>query len=650
MSAITGFLDFGRHWKEKPGAALSAMADVLKHRGPDMSGTWEKGPCYLAHQRLSIIDITEAGRQPVSSRDGSIHLIYAGRTYNYKELKQQYGLEQKGYIFKSTSDAEVLLHLYEELGIDFLKKLNGIYALALWDEKKKTLFIARDPFGVAPLFYMEYDKAFWFASEIKGLLMAPDYTPKPSIEALYHFFCYDYVPGTLTPFDKIHELAPGRFLSISVHKPQSQITRFFDIAYEINTKISEKEAIQRSRELIIQSVTRQVVSDVPVGVMLSGGMDSSTLTGIYTKIRGDSNFHTFALTFDDMTFDESYYSRLMAKQFGTKHHEIQVTADKVLKLLPKHLIYIDEPYADGAAIPTYLASEEAKNHVSVLLSGEGGDEFFAGYVLYAAYKIRTLYRSLVPGFIRKGIIKPLVHLLPVSHNKLSFDFKAKRFTHGAELSVPHSHCKWREVLPKEVRLKILAHSNLCESFPNSEQFFINTFNKARAEDILNKLMYIEFNNQLPNDLMIKNERMTMAHSIEVRVPFTDNNIVRFLSTMPVNYKMKGLRTKNLMRGAMKGILPKEIVEKKKVGMEMPYSKWFCNELKDFAENYFSLQKLNNTGLFRGEEVRQLWQEHLDLKVDHGRFLWGLLSYMLWHEAYIEKRNFKDYLSTPGKPR
>ncbi|MBN2536589.1 MAG: asparagine synthase (glutamine-hydrolyzing) [Spirochaetales bacterium] len=650
MSAIAGFLDFGRQWKEKPGAALSAMASVLQHRGPDMSGTWEKGPCYLSHQRLSIIDTTETGRQPVSSKDGSIQMIHAGIIYNYRELKQQYGLEQKGYTFRSTSDAEVLVHLYEEVGIDFLKELNGIYALAVWDDKKKTLFIARDPYGVAPLFYMEYGRAFWFASEIKGLLMAPDYTPGPDIEALYHFFSYDYVPGTLTPFNNIHELAPGRVLSVSINKPQPLITRFFDIDYEINTKVSIKDAIEQSRELMIQSVTRQVVSDVPVGVMLSGGMDSSTLTALYAKIRGDSDFHTFALTFDDVTFDESYYSRIMAKHFGTKHHEIRVTADKVLNLLPRHLIYIDEPYADGAAIPTYLASEEAKNHVSVLLSGEGGDEFFAGYVLYAAYKIRTLYRSLVPGFIRKGIIKPLVHLLPVSHNKLSFDFKAKRFTHGAELSVPHSHCKWREVLPKEVRLHILAHPDLCEGFPNSEQFFINTFNKARAKDTLNKLMYIEFNNQLPNDLMIKNERMTMAHSIEVRVPFTDNDLVRFLSTMPVNYKMKGLKTKYLMRHAMKDILPGEIIEKKKVGMEMPYSKWFCNELRDVAENYFSATTLNNTGLFRGDEVRKLWQEHLDLKVDHGRFLWGLLSYMLWHEAYIEKRNFRDYLSVPGKQK
>jgi asparagine synthase (glutamine-hydrolysing) len=650
MSAITGFLDFGRQWKEKPEKTLDTMADVMKHRGPDMSGFYKKGPCFLAHNRLSIIDLTPEGRQPVSNKEGSIQMVYSGKTYNYKELKQQYGLEHKGYTFTSTSDAEVLLHLYEELGIEFLKELNGIYSLAIWDHKKGTLHIARDPYGVAPLFYMEYEHAFWFASEIKGLLMAPDYQPEPSVEALYHFFCYDYVPGILTPFENIHELAPGRVLSVSIDKPQPRITRFFDITYDINKKISEKEAIEQSRELMIQSVTRQTVSDVPVGVMLSGGMDSSTLTALYAKIRGDSNFHTFACTFDDVTFDESYYSRLMAKEFKTQHHEVLVTADKVLNLLPKHLIYIDEPYADGAAIPTYLASEEAKNHVSVLLSGEGGDEFFAGYVLYEAYKIRTLYRTLVPGFIRKGIIKPLVHRLPVSHNKLSFDFKAKRFTHGAELSVPHSHCKWREVLPKDVRLKILANPNLIEQFPNSEQFFIDTFNKARAKDTLNKLMYIEFNNQLPNDLMIKNERMTMAHSIEVRVPFTDNNLVHFLSTMPVHYKMKGMRKKNLMRGAMKGILPEEIIEKKKVGMEMPYSKWFCNELKDYAEHYFSLKKLDNTGLFQGKKVRTLWQEHLDLKVDHGRFLWGLLSYMLWHEAYIEKRNFREYLSPPRKPR
>ncbi|MBN2443603.1 MAG: asparagine synthase (glutamine-hydrolyzing) [Spirochaetales bacterium] len=650
MSAITGFLDLGRTWKGKPEAVLSEMAEVLKHRGPDMSGVYEKDPCYLAQQRLSIINLTGTGRQPVSNKDGSIRMIYAGKTYNYKELKTQYGLESKGYQFRANSDAEVLLALYEELGLDFLKELNGIYGLAIWDAREMNLHIARDPFGVAPLFYMEYKKTFWFASEIKGLLMAPDYIPRPNIEAMYHFFGFDYVPGTLTPFEGIHELAPGRVLTVSVKNPQPQIVRFFDITYTIDKKISEKEAMERSRALMIESVKRQSISDVPIGINLSGGMDSSTLVALYSKIRGDSDFHTFALTFDDVSFDESPYSRLMAKKFGTHHHEIMVTAKKVLEYLPKHLVYIDEPYADGAAIPTFLASLEAKNHVSVILSGEGGDEFFAGYVLYAAYKMRNLYRSIVPGFIRKGIIRPLVHMLPVNLNKLSFDFKAKRFTHGAELSVPVSHCKWREVLSKEMRLQILSNSQLCNTFPNSEQFYIDTFNNAQADDVLNKLMYIEFNNGLPNDLMIKNERMTMAHSLEVRMPFTDTHLVRFLSTMPVNYKMKGMRKKNLMRGAMEGILPKEIIEKKKVGMEMPYSKWFCNELKDFAENYFSLEKLNNTQLFHGESVRTLWQQHLDLKVDHGRFLWGLLSYMLWHEAYIEKRNFRDYLSTPRKPR
>jgi asparagine synthase (glutamine-hydrolysing) len=650
MSGIAGFLDFGMEWKVGKRDVLHRMADVLKHRGPDMSGTYEKGPCYLAHRRLSIIDLSSAGKQPVLNKDGTVCMVYAGRTYNYKELRNRYRLMDKGYVFHSTSDSEVLLHLYEELGIDFLKQLNGIFSLAIWDRRSRTLYCARDPYGFAPLFYMHQPKCFWFGSEIKALLQAPTYTPEPELEALYHFFGYDYVPGTLTPFRGIKELPPGRVLKISMDKQETEITRFFDISYKIDRKITEKEAIARSRELMIQAVKRQLISDVPVGVMLSGGMDSSTLSALYAKTGGSSNFHTFALTFDDVTFDESPYSRLVSRLIGTKHHEIKVTAEKVKQLLPKHLVYIDEPYADGAAIPTFLLSETAKDYVSVLLSGEGGDEFSAGYVLYSAYKIRRLYRALVPGFIRKGIIRPLVHLLPVSYDKLSFDFKAKRFTHGCELSVPHSHYKWREVLSKEVRFQIFSQSERFSEFPESQQFFIDTFNQCTAGDTLNKLMYIEFNNQLPNDLMIKNERMTMAHSIEARVPFTDNDLVRFLSTMPVNYKMKGMRKKHLMRSAMEGLLPEEIINKKKVGMEMPYSKWFCTELREFTDEVISEKKLNNTGLFNGKEVRRLWDEHQNMKVDHGRFFWGLLSYMLWYDMYIDKRNFTDYLSPPRPPR
>ncbi|MBN1696551.1 MAG: asparagine synthase (glutamine-hydrolyzing) [Spirochaetales bacterium] len=651
MSGIAGFLDFGEEWRGKnKHDVLLRMIKVLEHRGPDMSGTYEKDPCHLAHCRLSIIDLSKAGRQPVTNSKGTITMIYAGTTYNYKELRNRYHLDEKGYVFNSSSDAEVLLHLYEELGINFLKQLNGIFSLAIWDTRSRTLYCARDPYGFAPLFYLHQGKSFWFGSEIKAVLQSPFYTPQPDLEALYHFFGYDYVPGTLTPFQGIRELPPGRVLAIGMDKREPVLTRFFDIAYDIDKRISEKEAIARSRDLMIQAVKRQLAADVKVGVMLSGGMDSSTLSALCAKIRGDSDFHTFALSFDDVSFDESPYSQLVSRVLGTRHHEIKVTAEKVKALLPKHLVYIDEPYADGAAIPTYLLAETAKDFVSVLLSGEGGDEFFAGYTLYSAYKIRRLYRALVPGFIRKGIIRPLVHKLPVSYDKLSFDFKAKRFTHGCELSVPHSHYKWREVLSKEARLEVFASPERFSGFPESQQFFIDTFESANAKDTLNKLMYVEFNNQLPNDLMIKNERMTMAHSIEARVPFTDNDLVRFLSTMPVHYKMKGMRKKHLMRSAMKGLLPKEIIEKKKVGMEMPYSKWFCSELRDFTDGIISEKRLNDTGLFNGKEVRRLWDEHQTMKVDHGRFFWGLLSYMLWHEAYIEKRNFADYLSPPRKPR
>lgn len=636
MCGIVGVLKLDRgHWDFSDDILVN-MAATLRHRGPDAAGIQWNGVCGLAHQRLSIIDLTDAGRQPMSNEDGTIWLSYNGEIYNFQELREQFFLDQKGHRFRSRTDTEVILHLYEELGIDCVNQFNGMYAFALWDSRIQTLHLVRDPFGIKPLFYMHYKEAFWFASEIKGLLAVPGYTPNPSLEALYHFLAFDYIPGALTAFENIHELRPGHRLSICPVDQQPHMTRFYDVDYRINEQLSEGDAIEHSRELLTKAVERQLIADVPVGVMLSGGMDSSALTALMAKVRGDSNFDTFSIGFDDSSFDESSYARIVARHVGTKHHEVLVTPDKVRNLLSRYLSYIDEPYADGSAIPTYLLAECAQEYVKVLLSGEGGDEFLAGYDTHAAYKVRQVYRS-IPPLLRQKIIRPCIEMLPVSHDKLSFDFKAKRFVHGAELDIPNSHFYWRMVLSEEAKKSVLRQPSQFTDFPFSAQLFVDAYNSCSAEDELNRLLYVDYSYHLPDDLMIKNDRMTMAHSLEARVPFTDMLLVNFLATVPVDLKMKGIQKKYLLRSALDNLLPQKVLKKKKVGLEMPYSRWLLTEWRDLVETVLSPSKLNSTGLFNAKVITKIWEEHQSRRIDHGRFLWGLLNYMLWYEIYIVKK-------------
>jgi len=622
---------------------LDRMGSVLEHRGPDDSGIHMDGPCGLTHRRLSVIDLTRAGHQPMCNEDESIWMVYNGEVYNFRELRQRFRLDDKGHKFRSKTDTEVLIHLYETLGNDFLRLLNGMFALAIWDGRKKRLILARDPFGIKPLFYTRTGSQFWFASEIKALLEVPGVERSPSLSALYHYLSYDYIPDSLTAFEGIDELSPGHAMEVDWESGGQKTWRYFDYSYIEDDGIGASSALSRSRELLRNAVKRQLVSDVPVGVMLSGGLDSSALTVLMANIREDSSFHTFSIGFEDPSFDESGYAEIVAERVGTRHHKVLVTPDKVSTLLPKYLAHIDEPYADGSAIPTWLLAEEASRHVTVLLSGEGGDEVFAGYDTHAAYKVRSMYRSLVPEYVRRKVIRELVHRLPVSHRKLSFEFKAKRFTDGAELGVIDAHYSWREVLSTDAKLAILNEPERFMGFPPSSSFFEEVYSRCRSRSELNRLLCIDTCCHLPHDLMIKNDRMTMAHSIEARVPFTDSELYGFLTKVPVKHKLPWLRKKHLLRKAMDGLLPDRIIRKKKVGLEMPYSDWMRNRLREQTLDYLTSSRLMQTGLFNPDGIAKLWDQHDRKQVDHGRALWGLLNYMIWYDMYISSSSYKSHI-------
>jgi asparagine synthase (glutamine-hydrolysing) len=635
MCGICGIMPLGPSDGGWRNGLIDRMTETLVHRGPNDRGTWCDNRIGLGHRRLSVIDLSEAGRQPMGNEDGSIQIVYNGEVYNFRELKKKHALGERGHIFRSRTDTEVLIHLYETVGLEkMLPELNGMFAFAIWDAKKETLYLARDRYGVKPLFYQQDDRFFRFGSEIKAIIADERVARKPSFQALHDFLSFDYVPGRQTAFEAIYELPPGHWLCIDT-AGNITIEPYCDLSFREDDSIDESSAIARARELLLQSVERQLVADVPVGVLLSGGMDSSTLVALMQRCVSEP-VHTYSVGFEDPSFNELPYARTVAQKFNTVHREVIITPDLVRSLVPKYLTYIDEPYADGSAIPTYYVCQLAKDDVVVVLSGEGGDEIFAGYETYAAYKVSRRFRR-VPRWLRSNLIAPLVNFLPVSDKKLSLEFKLKRFLAGQDLPPAQAHFWWRVVLTEAQKLSLYTPHVLEQIAPQaSDRHFIERYEQSAAKDLLSRLFEIDCSVFLPDDLMVKNDRMSMAHSLEARVPLTDLELTNYMSAVPSGLKLRSLRKKHIMRRAMEGILPAEILDKKKVGLEMPYSRWFKHELKDLLATYLGPERITDTGLFRVEAVQMLVSDHLAGRVDHGRALWGLLNYMMWLELYVPK--------------
>lgn len=631
---MCGFVGMLNGDRQKPADVRIAdgLSDCLRHRGPDDAGSYADGPYAVSHRRLKIIDLTVKGRQPMQNATGTISIAYNGEVYNFLELKEKYALAQR-FAFRSRTDTEVLLYLYELLGIDFVDELNGMFALAIWDSRRKSLYLIRDRFGIKPLFYAVMPESIWFASEIKALLSVPGFEKKPCLEALHHYFSFDYIPGEMTAFEGIKEVRPGHWLEFRSGAMLSTTEKqYWKPRYRSEVPRDLKAAVEDIRELLESSVRSQLISDVPVGVMLSGGLDSSTLTVLMSRLRGDSQFHTFSIGFDEKSFDESSSARLVAEKIGTIHHHVAVKPRLVADNLERQSYFIDEPYADGSAIPTYLLSQEAKNYVTVLLSGEGGDEVFAGYETYLAYKIRRIYRR-TPVFSR-NLLRQLSGGLPVSHEKLSLDFRFKRFVRGAEHEVAVSHFKWREVFSPEDKEQLFENGpELRERLGDSDRFFTQHYAQNSTGDELNTLLNIDCTFHLPDDLMIKNDRMTMAHSLEARVPFTDLPLFEYLARLRGSLKLRRFILKYLLKKAMKPYLPEEILNKKKIGLELPYSEWFCHELKDLLLDYLSPATLRQIPFLRPRFIQEVIAEHLEKKRDRGRELWGLLNFVVWYRQH-----------------
>jgi asparagine synthase (glutamine-hydrolysing) len=479
----------------------------------------------------------------------------------------------------------------------------------------------------------------YFASEIKAFLELPEFIKEVDQDSIYHYFTLGYIPGHRTPFKNIEELRSGHMIEFDLNHGTEKETRYYNIDYTPDLDSSIDGLTEGLLHQMRDSVQRNLISDVPVGVSLSGGFDSASILALAREHLGDKELHTYSIVMEEDSFNESSYQKLMVDFAKTTHHEVRVGAQEIATSLLNHIAFMDEPTSNGGAIPTYLLAAEAKKDVKVLLSGEGGDETFSAYDTYRAWKVRKLYRALVPSFARKGI-QMLAHTMPINHQKLSFDFRCKRFTSGAELSVPESHVYWRHALTNTDKSAIMPDY---KANTTTGSLFTSLYNEFGFDHELDRISALDIDTFFVGDLMTKNDRMLMAHSVEARFPYMDRKLFDHASKVPADIRLKGLKERYLQKRAMRGRLPKAIINRKKMGLEMPYSKWLLNQLRPQAEHYFSKSQIEKTGFLSHATVQRLWSEHEQKKRDNGRALWSILTFVIWNDLFIQSNSYKQYL-------
>lgn len=606
---------------------LQQMNRTMNHRGPDDEGYYVSGPVGLAMRRLSIIDLS-GGRQPIANEDETIWIVFNGEIYNYPELRSE--LVSKGHRFRTQSDTEVIVHLYEEMGKDCVTRLNGMFAFALWDSKQRLLFLARDRLGIKPLFYSyEPGQAFYFASEIKAILTTA-VSRRPDYQALYDYLSLMYVPTPATAFAAIRKLPPACVLTCS---PDGlAINEYWDIPLPANGEEESASSDYEGEilELVETAIRRQMISDVPIGALLSGGLDSTMVAAVMAR-KLQMPLRTFTMGFDEKSYDESEEARLVAATLGTDHLD-QKASPAMIESIPELLNSFDEPFADYSAIPTFLVSQLAARYVKVVLTGDGGDEVFAGYPTHVAYRVSRLF-TMIPRWFREKLINPLVMALPASMERISFDYKAKRFVSGADLPLEQGHYWWKVIFNEEDKKDLCKPDWLQIGMRDSFEVFDRYFRKTEHADPLNRLLYVDAKTFLLDDNLAKVDRMTMANSLEARVPLLDHELVERVAVIPPRVKSKGLQTKRLLRRAARNLLPPKIRKGKKKGFTPPLPFWIRNELREFLGEFFAPERLQATGMLNVNHCRQLLDEHLQGKKDNNRQIWTILGLVCWLEKY-----------------
>ncbi len=630
MCGICGVYEYSRG-ESVSKQLLRDMLTVIHHRGPDDEGIYCDRGVALGMRRLSIIDLA-GGKQPMSNEDGSVVLVYNGEIYNYKELTER--LRRSGHRFSTASDTEVIVHLYEELGEDCVQELRGMYAFALWDARRQRLFLARDRLGIKPLYYSQVDGRLVFGSEIKAILQHPAVQPRLDPEGLSNFLSLKYVPAPQTMFAGILALPPGHLMTCD--SGGVTVRSYWDLSFARNGNghRSEEACAEQLEELLRESVRLELVSDVPFGAFLSGGLDSSTVVALMSQFL-DAPVKTFSVGFegDGAAYSELPYARLVAERYQTDHHEVMVCPHDLVGLAEKVVWHLDQPIADEASLANYMVAELASRHVKMVLTGEGGDELFAGYARYSGEQFSSLFqrvpapaRSLVLSAMGRvpGLRRPKIALYALSQTE-----EVTRLTNWFPLF------NWERkaaLLSPELKRQLGDLS--------SDHVFARQLARTDASDPLSRMLYVDTKLWLPDDLLARGDKTSMAASLEARVPLLDHKLVEFAASLPPHLKLRGLTRKYLLKKVSRHWLPTEIVDRKKKGFPIPIAIWFRKEARDFLRDLLAPETIKRRGLFDPAYVERLLDEHDRGDADHGNLLWGLTNVELWHRLFIDAQSSK----------
>lgn len=615
---------------------LGKMCDVISHRGPNDKGYFLDKDIGLGNRRLSIIDI-KGGHQPIHNEDESIWITFNGEIYNFLELKKE--LESKGHKFYTNSDTEVIIHTYEEYGYSFVEKLRGIFAFAIWDDTKKQLLLVRDRLGVKPLYYTIFDGKILFGSEIKSILQYNGVKRKINFKALNYFLTLRYVPGPDTIFDKIHKLQPSNILIWRDNK--ISIKRYWSLKLE-PSNYSENFYTQRLYELLKEAVRTELMSEVPLGVYLSGGIDSTVITTLMSQV-SQEEIKTFSVGFGDERTDELNYARIVSENFGTSHNEF-IIKPKAMKFLPEIIWHFDEPIADPAAIPVYLLSELAKKYVTVVLTGEGGDELFAGYEQYKILYNAKKYTRFIPN----KFISKVLSVTPESLLDHFFKYSSSLGIEGKKRAIGCFDMINKDILESYLKIvSIFDDSELKKVIKSQETFPVKEkyekyFKNVELKNILNKLLLLETEIQLPDNFLMKDDKMTMAYSIEARVPLLDHKLVEFVATIPPSLKLRGMKDKYILRKLMSKFTP-VIMKRKKQRFFVPIDTWLGGELWEVTNQILSKENIEKTGIFNYNYIKHIIDNFKTSKLFYSRQIWNLLNFEIWRRVFIEERDLKSVL-------
>ena len=635
MCGIAGIVDLQARPVEP--SLVRRLCDVLAHRGPDDEGYYVKGPAALGQRRLAILDLA-GGRQPMGNEDGTVWITFNGEIYNFRELRAR--LEGLGHRFATRSDTEAIVHAYEQYGPECVEELRGMFAFALWDEPGRMLFLARDRVGKKPLFYAEVDGQWVFASELQALLEHPGLAREMDWAALDDYLTYGYVPAPKTIFRGVHKLPPGHWLTVRLRPgesggPKVHVERYWHLAYEPKVRLSEEDAADGLLEVLREAIRLRMIADVPLGALLSGGIDSSIVVALMSQL-SDRPVKTFSIGFDDQEFNELPHARRVAQRCGTEHHEL-IVRPNALEVLPTLVRHYGEPYADSSAIPSYYVAKLTREHVKVALNGDGGDECFAGYERYVGGLAADRY-GRIPAVVRRLAIEPLSRLIPTSAPRRSRLRQARRFLEVAGQPAPQRYLRWIGYVPTTEKAALYS-PDFQEQLAGhrAESWLWEMWERLTAAGLgpLDRMLALDVESYLPYDLLVKMDIATMANSLEARSPFLDHHVMEFCARLPVSYKLRGMRLKHLLKKAGAELLPPETLTRRKMGFGVPVGDWMRGELRSWMEDLLLSPRALKRGYFQPEALRQVVDRHLEGREDRAFELWALLWLELWHQEFMD---------------